>query len=30
MKGLDRRLKKLQKNIKVPQEVQEVLAEKKL
>jgi len=30
MRGLDRRLKKLQKNIKVPQEVQEVLAEKKL
>ena len=30
MKGLDRRLKKLQKNIKVPQEVPEVLAEKKL
>ena len=29
MKGLDRRLKKLQKNMKVPQEVQEVLAEKK-
>jgi hypothetical protein len=30
MRGLDRRLKKLQKNIKVPQKVQEVLAEKKL
>ena len=30
MKGLDRRLKKLQKNIKVPQEVQEVSTEKKL
>ena len=30
MKGLDWRLKKLQKNIKVPQEVPEVLAEKKL
>ena len=30
MRGLDRRLKKLQKNIKVPQEGQEVLAEKKL
>jgi hypothetical protein len=30
MRGLDRRLKKLQKNIKVPQEVPEVLAEKKL
>jgi len=29
MRGLDRRLKKLQKNIKVPQEVPEVLAEKK-
>ena len=30
MRGLDRRLKKLQKNIKVPQEVPEVLGEKKL
>ena len=30
MRGLDRRLKRLQKNIKVPQEGQEVLAEKKL
>ena len=30
MRGLDRRLKKLQKNIKVPPEVPEVLAEKKL
>ena len=30
MRGLDRRLKKLQKNIKVPQEVPEVLAAKKL
>jgi len=30
MKGLDRRLKKLQKNIKVPQEVQEVSIEKRL
>jgi hypothetical protein len=30
MKGLDRRLKRLQKNIKVSQEVPEVLAEKKL
>lgn len=30
MKGLDRRLKKLQKKIKEPQEVPEVLAEKKL
>ncbi len=30
MRGLDRRLKKLQKNIKVPQEGQEVFAEKKL
>ena len=30
MRGLDRRLKKLQKKIKVPQEVEEVLAEKKL
>ena len=29
MRGLDRRLKKLQKNIKEPQEVPEVLAEKK-
>ena len=29
MRGLDRRLKKLQKNIKGPQEVPEVLAEKK-
>jgi len=30
MKGLDRRLKKLQKNIKVSSEVQEVSTEKKL
>jgi len=30
MKGLDRRLKKLQKNIKVPQEVQVVSTEKRL
>jgi hypothetical protein len=30
MKGLDKRLKRLQKNIKVPQEVQEVSTEKKL
>ena len=30
MRGLDRRLKKLQKNIKVPPEVPEVSAEKKL
>jgi transposase-like protein len=30
MKGLDRRLKKLQKNIKVPQEVPEVSTEKKV
>ena len=30
MRGLDRRLKKLQKNIKVPQEVPEVSTEKKL
>ena len=30
MKGLDKRLKKLQKNIQVPQEVREVSAEKKL
>jgi transposase-like protein len=30
MKGLDRRLKKLQKNTKVPQEVQEVSTEKGL
>jgi hypothetical protein len=30
MKGLDRRLKKLQKNIKVPQEVPEVSTEKRL
>ena len=30
MRGLDRRLKKLQKNIKVPQEVREVSPEKKL
>jgi hypothetical protein len=30
MKGLDRRLKKLQKSIKVPPEVQEVSAEKNL
>jgi len=30
MRGLDRRLKRLQKNIKVPPEVPEVLAEKKL
>ena len=30
MKGLDRRLKKLQKNIKVPQEVQEASTEKRL
>jgi hypothetical protein len=29
MRGLDRRLKKLQKNIKVPQEVREVSPEKK-
>lgn len=29
MRGLDKRLKKLQKNIKVPQEVPEVSAEKK-
>jgi transposase-like protein len=30
MKGLDRRLRKLQKNIKVPQEVPEVSTEKRL
>ena len=30
MRGLDRRLKRLQKNIKVPPEVQEVSTEKKL
>jgi len=30
MQGLDRRLKKLQKNIKVSQEVQEGLSEKRL
>ena len=30
MKGLDQRLKKLQKNIKVPQEVPEVSTEKKV
>ena len=30
MKGLDRRLKKLQKNIQVPPEVQEVSTEKRL
>src|SRR5512143_3937760 len=30
MQGLDRKLKKRQKNIKVPQEVQEVLSEKRL
>ena len=30
MRGLDRRLKKLQKNIKVSQEVREVAAEKNL
>ena len=30
LRGLDRRLKRLQKDIKVPQEVPEVLAEKKL
>jgi hypothetical protein len=29
-KGLDRRLKKLQKNIQVPPEVQEVSTEKRL
>jgi transposase-like protein len=29
MRGLDKRLKKLQKNVKVPQEVPEVSAEKK-
>ena len=30
LRGLDRRLKRLQKNIKVPQEVQEVSTEKRL